>query len=121
MKNKLVSPVVKWVGGKRQLLDQIIPLLPDKIISYCEPFLGGGAVLFSIQPHKAIVNDLNEDLMIVYKVIREHVDELIVSLQKHKNTQDYFYSIRDLDRDKEAYQDLSNIEKASRLIYLNKT
>lgn len=121
MKNKLVSPVVKWVGGKRQLLDQIIPLLPDKIISYCEPFLGGGAVLFSIQPHKAIVNDLNEDLMIVYKVIREYVDELIVSLQKHKNTQDYFYSIRDLDRDKEAYQDLSNIEKASRLIYLNKT
>ena len=48
MKNKLVSPVVKWVGGKRQLLDQIIPLLPDKIISYCEPFLGGGAVFILI-------------------------------------------------------------------------
>lgn len=121
MKNKLVSPVVKWVGGKRQLLDQIIPLLPNKITSYCEPFLGGGAVLFSIQPHKAIVNDLNGDLIIVYKVIKEQVDELIISLHKHENTQDYFYKIRDLDRDKRVYQDLSDVEKASRLIYLNKT
>ena len=121
MKNKLVSPVVKWVGGKRQLLDQIIPLLPNRITSYCEPFLGGGAVLFSIQPHKAIVNDLNGDLIIVYKVIKEQVDELIISLQKHENTQDYFYKIRDLDRDKRVYQDLSDVEKASRLIYLNKT
>lgn len=49
-KNKLVAPVVKWVGGKRQLLDEITPLLPKRIASYCEPFLGGGAVLFSIQP-----------------------------------------------------------------------
>ena len=121
MKNQLVSPVVKWVGGKRQLLDQIIPLLPNRITSYCEPFLGGGAVLFSIQPHKAIVNDLNGDLIIVYKVIKEQVDELIISLQKHENTQDYFYKIRDLDRDKRVYQDLSDVEKASRLIYLNKT
>lgn len=121
MKNKLVGPVVKWVGGKRQLLDEIIPLLPKKITSYCEPFLGGGAVLFSIQPRKAIVNDLNEDLIIVYKVIRDCVDDLIVSLKKHENTQEYFYKIRDIDRDKSAYQEISDIEKASRLIYLNKT
>lgn len=121
MKNKLVAPVVKWVGGKRQLLDQIVPLLPKRITSYCEPFVGGGAVLFSIQPHKAIVNDLNTDLIIVYEVIRDHVDDLIVSLQKYKNTQDYFYKIRDIDRDKSAYQNMSKIEKASRLIYLNKT
>lgn len=121
MKNKLVSPVVKWVGGKRQLLDHIIPLLPKKITSYCEPFLGGGAVLFSIQPHKAIVNDLNSDLIIVYKTIRDHVDELITSLQKHENTQDYFYKIRDIDRNKNIYLKMSDIEKASRLIFLNKT
>lgn len=121
MKNKLVAPVVKWVGGKRQLLDQIVPLLPKKITSYCEPFFGGGAVLFSIQPHKAIVNDLNIDLITVYEVIRDHVDDLIISLQKHENTQDYFYKIRDIDRDKKAYQNISDIEKASRLIYLNKT
>ena len=68
-KNKLVAPVVKWVGGKRQLLDEITPLLPKRITSYCEPFLGGGAVLFSIQPSKAIVNDLNGDLIAVYEII----------------------------------------------------
>lgn len=120
-KNKLVIPVVKWVGGKRQLLDEITPLLPKRITSYCEPFLGGGAVLFSIQPTKAIVNDLNKDLITVYEVIRDDVETLLESLKKHENTAEYFYAIRDMDRDKEAYQAMSKIEKASRLIYLNKT
>lgn len=121
MKNKLVAPVVKWVGGKRQLLDEIIPLLPKRITSYCEPFLGGGAVLFAIQPKRAIVNDLNGDLMTVYEVIKENVEELILSLGKHENSQEYFYRIRDLDRDKAAYGAMPKIEKASRLIFLNKT
>ena len=120
-KNQLVVPVVKWVGGKRQLLDEITPLLPKRITSYCEPFLGGGAVLFSIQPSKAIVNDLNGDLITVYNVIREDVDALIQSLQQHENTSEYFYAIRDLDRNKEAYQAMSDVERASRTIYLNKT
>lgn len=120
-KNKLVAPVVKWVGGKRQLLDEITPLLPKHITSYCEPFLGGGAVLFSIQPTKAIVNDLNEDLIIVYEVIRDDVESLIESLKKHENTAEYFYAIRDTDRNKESYSSMSRVEKASRLIYLNKT
>lgn len=120
-KNKLVTPVVKWVGGKRQLLDEITPLLPKRFSGYCEPFLGGGAVLFSIQPSKAIVNDLNADLITVYEVIRDDVDTLIESLKTHQNTSDYFYAIRDIDRNKCTYESLSKIEKASRLIYLNKT
>lgn len=120
-KNKLVAPVVKWVGGKRQLLDEITPLLPKRITSYCEPFLGCGAVLFSIQPSKAIVNDLNGDLIAVYEIIRDDVESLITDLRKHENTSEYFYAIRDLDRDKEAYQAMSKVERASRLIYLNKT
>ncbi len=119
--NKLVAPVVKWVGGKRQLLDQIWPQLPPKIGSYCEPFLGGGAVLFSVQPSRAIVNDLNGDLITVYEIIRDDVDALIESLKRHENTPDYFYNIRNLDRDKASYQSMSKVEKASRLIYLNKT
>lgn len=121
LKNKLVAPVVKWVGGKRQLLDEIVPLLPKRITSYCEPFLGGGALLFYVQPRRAIVNDLNADLMLVYKVIKEHVDELVFLLRKHENTQEYFYRIRDLDRNKNIYTGLSDTEKASRLLYLNKT
>ena len=121
MVNKLVGPVVKWVGGKRQLLDSIKYLLPKKIPTYCEPFLGGGAVLFSIQPKNAIVNDLNSDLITVYRVIKSNVDELIESLKQHENTQAYFYKIRDIDRDKPAYLNLTDVEKASRLIFLNKT
>ena len=120
-KNRLVLPFVKWVGGKRQLLDSITSLLPRRIQTYCEPFLGGGAVLFSLQPNRCIVNDLNHDLINVYEVIRDNVDLLIDSLKKHDNNIEYFYRIRDLDRDKDSYHAMSKVEKASRLIYLNKT
>ena len=120
-KNKLAAPVVKWVGGKRQLLDEIAPRLPKRITTYCEPFLGGGAVLFSLQPRNAIVNDLNADLMLVYEVIRDDVEFLIAALEQHENTAEYIYNIRDLDRDKDAYREMSAIERASRIIYLNKT
>ena len=118
---QLAAPVVKWVGGKRQLLSEIIPLFPKRITSYCEPFLGGGAVLFSIQPAKAVVNDLNGDLIAVYEVIRDDVEALIDDLKRHENTSEYFYRIRDLDRDQTVYQAMSKVERASRLIYLNKT
>ena len=121
VKNKLVIPFVKWVGGKRQLLDERSPLLPKHFTTYCEPFLGGGAVLFSIQPSKAIVSDLNIDLITAYEVIRDDVEALIESLKKHENTTEYFYAVRDMDMDKTSYQALSRIEKASRQIYLNKT
>lgn len=121
MKNKLVMPVVKWVGGKRQLLDDITALAPTRIASYCEPFLGGGAVLFALQPHNIIINDLNEELVNIYTVIRDNVDDLILDLRQHENTPEYFYSIRDLDRNKSSYQNLSSVRRASRVIYLNKT
>lgn len=83
--------------------------------------MGGGAVLFSIQPSKAIVNDLNGDLIAVYETIRDNVESLIESLKKHENTSEYFYAIRDMDRNKDVYQAMSKVERASRLIYLNKT
>lgn len=121
MANNLVAPVLKWVGGKRQLLGEITPLLPGQITTYCEPFLGGGAVLFSLQPSNAVVNDLNADLITVYEVIRDDVEALIASLKHHENTAAYFYAIRDMDRDKAKYRALSKVERASRMIYLNKT
>jgi len=119
--NILVTPVVKWVGGKRQILDEIIPHIPQKFSTYYEPFLGGGAVLFELQPKKAVVNDVNSELINLYHVIKTNVDELIEDLKKHKNEKDYFYKIRELDRNKECYNSLTPIEKASRIIYLNKT
>lgn len=121
MKNQLVMPVVKWVGGKRQLLDEISPLIPKKVSSYCEPFLGGGAVLFALQPKKALVNDINSELMLVYETIRDEPDLLIEALRRHQNTPEYYYEMREIDRDKEKFQTLSKVERASRLIYLNKT
>ncbi|SHF21339.1 DNA adenine methylase [Tissierella praeacuta DSM 18095] len=120
-KNQLVAPVVKWVGGKRQLLPEIEKYIPNKISTYYEPFLGGGAVFFHLQRKKAVVNDINEELINLYKVIKDNVDELIDDLQKHENTSDYFYDIRELDRDREKYDKLTDIEKASRIHYLNKT
>ena len=115
VKNRLLAPVVKWVGGKRQLLDELLPLLPKHYGTYCEPFVGGGALLFASQPRVAVVNDLNRDLIDVYEVIRDDVDALIESLKKHQNTSSYFYEIRDCDRDRVRYQELSTQMCLSRI------
>ena len=120
-KDPLVAPVVKWVGGKRQLLQDILKHVPDKFSTYYEPFLGGGAVLFALQPCRAVVNDINEELINVYTVIRDNVEDLIEDLKRHENRADYFYEIREKDRNKEIYGKMNNIEKASRILYLNKT
>ena len=120
-KNKLVAPVLKWVGGKRQLLDVLTPLLPSKITTYCEPFVGGGALLFELQPKIAYVNDINRELIRVYEVIKNDVEALIDALQEFKNESDYFYSVRDWDRNKEMYAALPDLKKAARTLYLNKT
>lgn len=120
-KNNLVAPVLKWVGGKRQLFETFKPLFPKKISTYCEPFLGGGAIFFGLQPKKAYVNDINEDLMRVYEVIRDDVESLIEVLSTFRNESDFFYAVRDLDRNKEIFSRLSDVELAARTIYLNKT
>lgn len=119
--NRLVAPVLKWVGGKRQLLESFRPLLPKKINRYCEPFVGGGALLFYLQPKISYVNDVNPELIRVYTVIKENVDDLIRELGTFKNTSEHFYSVRDWDRDKEYYAKLSDVQKAARILYLNKT
>lgn len=119
--NRLVAPVVKWVGGKRQLLDDLMPLFPKRVTSYCEPFLGGGAVLFRLQPKIAYVNDINTELIQTYEVIRDNVDALIEALSEHKNEERHFYAVRDWDRNREQYEHLSKVQKAARIIYLNKT
>ena len=120
-KNKLISPFLKWVGGKRQLMPEIKELLPKKMPTYYyEPFIGGGAVLFSLQPKKAVINDANGELINVYKVIKNNVEDLIDNLMTHENKSDYFYEIRALDRE-DNFKNLTDIQRASRIIYLNKT
>jgi len=121
-KNKLIAPFLKWVGGKRQLLPKIVEHLPKNIreLRYFEPFIGGGAVLFHLQPENAVINDFNKELINVYNVVKYNLDDLIVDLKKHKNTSEYFYQIRSLDRTDE-FLSLSEVQRASRIIYLNKT
>ncbi len=120
-RNKLIMPVLKWVGGKRQILAEIKRYVPKSFSAYYEPFLGGGAVLFELQPKKALVNDINSELMNVYQVIKDDVECLINDLKKHKIEEQYFYDIRELDRDKELYRKLTPVQRASRIIFLNKT
>lgn len=120
--NKLIAPFLKWVGGKRQLMSSIVDHLPENIkdYKYIEPFIGGGAVLFNLQPKNATINDSNKELINVYQVIKNNLEELIVDLKKHKNEADYFYEIRSLDRSEE-FEKLTDVQKASRVIFLNKT
>jgi len=84
-------------------------------------FLGGGAVFFELQPKKAVVNDISNELINIYQIIKDNVEELIQDLKKHRNDEEYFYTIREKDRDKDKYNKLTPIEKASRISYLNKT
>ena len=111
-KNKLVAPFLKWVGGKRQLIPSITEHLPKNIrkLRYFEPFIGGGAVFFHLQPENAVINDFNEELINVYNVIKNNLDELIIDLKKHDNTANYFYQIRGLDRTDE-FHNLTTVQR----------
>lgn len=123
--NPLVRPFLKWAGGKRQLLPEIVKYVPKRISkhTYYEPFIGGGALLFELQPPKAVINDSNKELINCYKVIKDSLDELMEELRKDKysNSETSYYEMRDLDRSKKKYASLSEVEKAARIIYLNKT
>ncbi len=119
-KNKKLQPFLKWAGGKRQLLPTIRKYIPQKYGTYHEPFIGAGAVLFDIQPTVGMINDSNTELINCYKVIRDSLDELVLDLRQYKNEKEYYYAIRDLDRNSN-FKKLNPIQRASRIIYLNKT
>lgn len=114
------QPFLKWAGGKRQLLSEIRKKIPARFHTYFEPFVGAGAVLFDLQPKKAVINDINFELVNTYRVIQNHVEELIAELEKYKNEKEFYYEIRNLDRT-QAFEKLTSIERAARIIYLNKT
>lgn len=110
------QPVLKWAGGKRQMLSRYQEFFPEEFNAYHEPFLGGGAVFFHLSPAVAYLSDYNDELVNMYSVIQTEVDRLIEDLARHKNDEEYYYSIRAAD-----VGALSAVERASRLIYLNKT
>ena len=117
-----ITPIVKWAGGKTQLLGEMTSLLPtEEFTAYCEPFLGGGAMLFYIQPEVAYINDINSGLMNVYNIIKYYPEALIAKLSGYENTAEFYSRIRGLDRDFERFTALSAVKQAARFIYLNKT
>ncbi len=120
--NILAQPFLKWAGGKRQLLPVIKEFLPTKYTQYYEPFVGAGAVLFSIQPKKSVINDTNSELIDCYRVIKKNPEELLVLCQQHKNqnSKEHYYRLREQDR-RDDFKNRSPVEKAARIIYLNKT
>jgi len=120
--NAEARPFVKWAGGKRALLDQILKRLPTKIVEYYEPFLGGGAVFFALANEKrfekATLGDANSELAVTYRTLARHPDELIAELQAlaKKHCEDFYYTVRA----RNPY-DLALPARAARLSYLNKT
>lgn len=113
------KPFIKWLGGKRQLMEEIVSNFPETYNHYFEPFIGGGAVFFNVNNKQCYINDKNSELINVYCVIKKHPDELIDSLEKHEISKEYYYFLRALDRTEE-FKFLSPVKKASRFIYLNK-
>lgn len=120
-----MEPILRWAGGKRQLLNDICDIINSVLTEknkYYEPFIGGGSIAFSISHSKTIINDFNLELINVYKVVRDTPNELIDVLKMHQSNhcKEYYYKIRKLDR-LPNYSELSSIDKAARIIYLNKT
>jgi DNA adenine methylase len=112
----LPRPFLKWAGGKSRLIAQYQPYLPTNVRTYYEPFLGGGALFFHLKPQRAILSDINPELVNVYACVRDCVETVIAKLEHHAahHSQTYYYQVR-------SSEPHASAEKAARLIYLNKT
>jgi DNA adenine methylase len=115
-----VQPFLKWAGGKRQLVPELLKYLPDHDGRYYEPFIGGGALLLTLRPQKATISDSNAELINCYRVVRDALDDLIEDLRQHRNEAAHFYQIRSWDRQAD-FALKTPVQKASRIIFLNKT
>lgn len=115
-KPSMPRPFLKWAGGKSKLIGQYIPYFPGKYRNYHEPFLGGGAVFFYLQPRLSILTDINPDLITTYRCVRDRLEDLIFLLKEHEHyhSRDYYYGLR-------ANPGKTDVEVAARFIYLNRT
>ena len=112
----LQKPFLKWAGGKTQMISDLLKFAPAKFNKYIEPFIGGGALFFNLNHPNSIISDLNEELVITYKQVKENVYEVVAVLDSYVNSEEFYYKIRSINPDT-----LSHSERAARLIYLNKT
>lgn len=110
------KPILKWAGGKTQMLGELIPKVPASYGRYIEPFLGGGAMFFALQPENAVIADSNPELINMYRQVASHVEDVIKNLRTYENTSEMFYTVRNLE-----WTALPKAEAAARTIYLNRT
>ena len=112
----VARPLLKWAGGKTQLLSEILPKIPRKYGRYIEPFFGGGAVFFAVHPVNGVIADINPELINLYKAVASDVDGVIAALDIYENTEEMFYAVRAQD-----WTRLTKTEAAARIIFLNRT
>ena len=110
------APFLKWAGGKGQLVERILRYAPVRFNRYLEPFLGGGAVFFALHAQDNLLNDSNDELMLVYRVVQSYVGELINALQEMPYAEEFYYQMR-----KKNPLEMGEVERAARFIYLNRT
>ena len=108
------SPFLKWAGGKTQLLPALLKNIPTQFGTYIEPFVGGGALFFELQPAKAILADSNPELINCYIVVRDNVEDLVTVLSAYPYSEEFYYKLR-------AEVPGDAILRAARIIYLNRT
>ena len=122
--NVKVAPFLKWAGGKRQLLNQIKERMPKEYNDYYEPFIGGGAVLFELQPEKATINDINTSLINVYRQVKDNTEEFIKLVNKldsemWEDGKEYYLDIREKYNDKLLKKEY-DLELAALFTFMNK-
>ena len=110
------KPILKWAGGKTQMLNDLLPKVPSSYGRYIEPFFGGGAMYFALRPENAIIADSNPELINMYRQVAANVDEVIQYLKKYENTSEMFYTVRE-----QGWTQLPKAEAAARTIFLNRT
>lgn len=114
--SKRIKPILKWAGGKTQLLDELVARVPDNCGKYIEPFFGGGALFFALCPDRALIADSNPEIISMYKQVASNLDAVIKCLRNYKNEEKAYYDVRD-----QEWKDLPEAEAAARTIYLNHT
>ncbi|MEL6547702.1 MAG: DNA adenine methylase [Myxococcota bacterium] len=113
---KRAKPFLKWAGGKTKLVPEILKRFPNRFTHYHEPFVGGAAVFFSLEPQKATLSDINDELVNAYRAIRDDVDGVVSALREHTATEEHFYEVRGQER-----ATLNATRSTARTIFLNRT
>ena len=105
------KPLLKWAGGKRWLVDELLTAFPPKSDRYYEPFLGGAATFFAYRPKLSTLSDTNQELVNCYRQVRDHPEAVLMALRKLRNTEESYYAVREL-------RPTDRIERAARLLFL---